>query len=773
MKQDIPYVFLSYSTQNKAIADSVKAELECNEISCWMAPLSIPFGSNYSMEIFDAISNCKVFVLILSEQAMNSDYVSKELDLAVSNRKIILPFQIDDKELAKNFAFYLCNVQIIRASHSIQIALEEMSRFIISVCKHVQPSRASEYLPTQQLQFPGNQISYRKEFINRIDEAFSSTNVVCLNGVGGIGKSELARTYIKYKLDREELELVSYNDYKGDLKQTIAQIAFDHFDEEAFLKKYATDDDPGNVTELLYNEKLSMLRKCGRSILLVIDGVDNYDDTELHVLNTLKCRVLLTTRCTFESFSVIRLEDFALEDQRAIFVSYYEDFDPSDDEAQEYIDKIVLLVNKHTLTIVLLALFLNVSGLSVKELYESLAVPSKRNLILDEEVEYDHQYSSVVQHISNIFEMSNLPEDEVKMLYQLSLFPSGGIAKKLYRKWSKEGSMTLVDKLVKKGWVQNSRGRINLHPIVNSMIGARRPVSLAYMKDFLVNFANYLDLPALGSIGERDEAERFAFSVADQITDRSEIACYVLLCCGRYINDYNYWKFYGAKNAYTFTFFNQALNTNDAYVEQLQKAYDYLTRSIEIYHELNLTDLGLLSRAYSNLGNTCFNMNRFEEAAKYHQLALEGRKQDFDNAHEKVMNSRRRLGTCRLWMNQPEQALHSYKENLDAVIASGSEDVLLISKCWFDCGRVYDICGAQSQTLNCYSNAVSYIDQIRKIDCFGCAKLCYEAALVYAKNNVAEKAAHLLAFGEACLQTMDAELADSLLALIKAARSSL
>ena len=123
--------------------------------------------------------------------------------------------------------------------------------------------------------------------------------------------------------------------------------------------------------------------------------------------------------------------------------------------------------------------------------------------------------------------------------------------------------------------------------------------------------------------------------------------------------------------------------------------------------------------------------------------------------------------------HQPEQALHSYKENLDAVIASGSEDVLLISKCWFDCGRVYDICGAQSQTLNCYSNAVSYIDQIRKIDCFGCAKLCYEAALVYAKNNVAEKAAHLLAFGEACLQTMDAELADSLLALIKAARSSL
>ena len=773
MKQDIPYVFLSYSTQNKAIADSVKAELERNEISCWMAPVSIPFGSNYSSEIFDAIANCKIFVLILSEQAMNSDYVSKELDLAVSNRKVILPFQIDDKELAKNFAFYLCNVQIIRASHSIEIALNEMSRFIVSVCKHVQPSRGTEFLPTQQLQFPGNQISYRKDFIDRIDEAFATTNVVCLNGVGGIGKSELARTYIKYKLDRKELDLVSYNDYQGDLKHTIAQMSFDNFDEEAFLRKYACDDDPGNVTDLLYKEKLSMLRKCGRSILLVIDGFDNYDDGEIHVLNTLKCRVLITTRCTFDSYAVIKLEDFALEDQRAIFVSYYEDFDPSDVEEREYIDKIVLLVNKHTLTIVLLALFLNVSGLSVKELYESLAVPSKRNLILGEEVEYGHHYSSVVQHISNIFEMSNLPEDEVKMLYQLSLFPSIGIAKKLYRKWNKDGSMTLVDKLVKKGWLQNNRGRISLHPIVNSMITNRRPVSLAYMKDFLINFANYLDVPTINSISERSEAELFTFSVADQITDKSETACYLFLCFGRYINDYNYWKFYGARNTYTFTFFNQAVNTNSAYEEQLQKSYDYLSRSIKIYHELNLTNTGLLSRAYSNLGCTCFNMNRFEEAVKYHQLALEGRKQDFDDAHEKVLASRRRLGTSYLWLNQPEQALRYYKENLDAVTASGSEDVLLISKCWFDCGRAYDACGAQEETLNCYSNAVSYIDEIRKIDCFGCAKLCYEAALVYVKNNIPEKAKDLLFFGEECLQTMDADLSDSLMTLIKEALSSL
>ena len=66
------YVFISYSSQNKADADAIRALLEKNGIRVWMAPDSIPPGSNYMSEITPAIENCGYFLLLLSEDSEKS-----------------------------------------------------------------------------------------------------------------------------------------------------------------------------------------------------------------------------------------------------------------------------------------------------------------------------------------------------------------------------------------------------------------------------------------------------------------------------------------------------------------------------------------------------------------------------------------------------------------------------------------------------------------------------------------------------------------------------
>ena len=76
-----------------------------------MAPASIPGGSSYAAEIENAIAGCKVFVLLLSEAAMNSKWVEKELDRAISRDKLVLPLRTSDFELNPQFSFYLSNVQ--------------------------------------------------------------------------------------------------------------------------------------------------------------------------------------------------------------------------------------------------------------------------------------------------------------------------------------------------------------------------------------------------------------------------------------------------------------------------------------------------------------------------------------------------------------------------------------------------------------------------------------------------------------------------------------
>lgn len=119
-------VFISYKAEEYAEASWVKAVLEENGLSCWMAPASIPGGSSYADEIEDAIKNSGVFVLILSQMAQESKWVKKELDMALNQEKVILPFMIENFQLQKAFNYYLTDVQRYHAYSSKAKAMEAM-----------------------------------------------------------------------------------------------------------------------------------------------------------------------------------------------------------------------------------------------------------------------------------------------------------------------------------------------------------------------------------------------------------------------------------------------------------------------------------------------------------------------------------------------------------------------------------------------------------------------------------------------------------------------
>lgn len=119
-------VFISYSTIDLVQAETVRNVLEKNGISCWMAPRDIPGGSNYTKEIPIAIRGCKVFVLILSENAQKSQWVLRELDSAVNNGKVILPFMLEDCALNDEFNFLLTGAQRYAAYQKKAEALEKL-----------------------------------------------------------------------------------------------------------------------------------------------------------------------------------------------------------------------------------------------------------------------------------------------------------------------------------------------------------------------------------------------------------------------------------------------------------------------------------------------------------------------------------------------------------------------------------------------------------------------------------------------------------------------
>lgn len=104
-------VFISYKSEDFDQANWLRSVLETNGISCWMAPASIPGGSNYAKEIPQAIENCRVFVLVMTERCQTSIWIPKELDRALNARKPVMPFVLENCQLNDDFNFYLSNVQ--------------------------------------------------------------------------------------------------------------------------------------------------------------------------------------------------------------------------------------------------------------------------------------------------------------------------------------------------------------------------------------------------------------------------------------------------------------------------------------------------------------------------------------------------------------------------------------------------------------------------------------------------------------------------------------
>lgn len=100
-------VFISYSSLNKAVADSVCASLESRKIRCWIAPRDMPSDLPWAGSLVRAISQARVFVLVLSHDADRSKQVLREVAQAIEMEIPIVPLRIEEVILTEEMDYYL------------------------------------------------------------------------------------------------------------------------------------------------------------------------------------------------------------------------------------------------------------------------------------------------------------------------------------------------------------------------------------------------------------------------------------------------------------------------------------------------------------------------------------------------------------------------------------------------------------------------------------------------------------------------------------------
>ena len=108
--------FISYASQDKAVADAVCLALEGAGVACWIAPRNVVPGESYAGAIVHAIDNTKLIVLILSEHGASSQHVLREVERASSKRHPVVAFRIDAAPMPADFEYFLNTSQWLDAS---------------------------------------------------------------------------------------------------------------------------------------------------------------------------------------------------------------------------------------------------------------------------------------------------------------------------------------------------------------------------------------------------------------------------------------------------------------------------------------------------------------------------------------------------------------------------------------------------------------------------------------------------------------------------------
>ena len=101
------HVFISYASQDAAVASALVEALERHGVRCWIAPRDVKAGALYADAIARAISGAKAFVLVLSESAIASSHVSREIERASSKKRPIIALRIDAAPLTSALEYFL------------------------------------------------------------------------------------------------------------------------------------------------------------------------------------------------------------------------------------------------------------------------------------------------------------------------------------------------------------------------------------------------------------------------------------------------------------------------------------------------------------------------------------------------------------------------------------------------------------------------------------------------------------------------------------------
>ena len=316
------------------------------------------------------------------------------------------------------------------------------------------------YLQTK-LPLGNNYFCGRDIELQEIHTLLQQEKFLLLHGVGGIGKTELAKHYAMTYA--EEYDAVVFVRFLDSMENTILS-------DTNFPIVHCTRSD-GESDAAYLERKLQVLRQiCTPRHLILLDNFDTGDCENLDFLTELPCPILVTSRVDYDGIFP-QYEVDILSDESALYqmMAYYTKREPD-----LYTDAILKALNGHTMAVELVAKQMALHQLTSREMYEKLCAEGisgddgKVRQLKDSTL----REKTAFHHMEILFSVLDLSESEKQVLRCAALVGATPMVRQYFEVISdlNEAEINSLDRLIQSGWIsevyQNEMRILSTHPLI-------------------------------------------------------------------------------------------------------------------------------------------------------------------------------------------------------------------------------------------------------------------------------------------------------------------
>jgi|GEM_PF-1892013 len=564
---------------------------------------------------------------------------------------------------------------------------------------------------------PSSIFEGRDDDLKQIREMAQGEKIVLVNGMGGIGKTEICRHLYDYYRNNPGADGVTHLGWLNymDSLEGMFHLQFKNLP-AATPKEYLKHVES-------YADELR-----GR-LLLFIDNANTISDDDANYLCRFGCRMIMTSRNDeVGRFRVHSIDKLSVEECLELYKKYSGDRKPEHEEA---IKAIITLADRHTQTLVLLAKTQKTTGISAQALLDELKSTGFSLQNITENIKAEHGDTTVeatfIEHLSIIFNVETVAPDEAQLavLRWFSLLaPNLPLQKQTVKQWFGLDNLNAVNDLIARGWLNiDANNMVSIHPVISDVVRHKYHPDYRFAKILVFTLRNELknSYEKGEGIAVWNVLTAHAAALAQRLegTEKAEFAALlnnigsVYRRMGDYDRALEYHlkdlaiteKVLGMEHPNTATSYN---NIGSVYEDMgdYDRALEYYEKAVKTLEKVLGTEHPDTATSYNNIGLLYTRMGDYNRALEYHEKAVKIREKVLGTEHPDTAVSYNNIGGVYKDMGDYDRALEYYEKAViirEKVLGTKHPDT---ATSYNNIGGVYKDMGDYDRALEYYEKSV-------------------------------------------------------------------